>query len=172
MDESDTGIYAREIEGIAVNDGERRSGVSTNGASGGDGIVQVGVASGRVISLSFPGSLPEEATRGHDLLDRIERYVGGKPEGFEDVPIALTVPTDHRAVLERVREVPYGETSDVATLARTAPGLDPDEDEGVVRAALEANPVPILIPDHRVLDGPSALPTGLDRRLRSVESSE
>ncbi|MCL7416979.1 MAG: MGMT family protein [Halalkalicoccus sp.] len=152
MDANDTGIYARELDEP-------------------DRTVQIGVASGRVISLSFPEEPSEEATRDHDLLDRIERYVGGEPDDFADVPIALTVPTDHRAVLERVREIPYGETSDVATLARTAPGLDPEEDEGIVRAALEANPVPILIPDHRVLDAPSALPTGLERRLREIESS-
>jgi methylated-DNA-[protein]-cysteine S-methyltransferase len=152
MDASDTGIYARELDGL-------------------DRTVQIGVASGRVISLSFPEDPSEEATRGHELLDRIERVLRGESDDFADVPIALTVPTDHRAVLERVREIPYGETSDVATLARTAPGLDPERDEGVVRAALEANPVPILIPDHRVLDGPSALPTGLECRLREIESS-
>ncbi|KYH27745.1 methylated-DNA--protein-cysteine methyltransferase [Halalkalicoccus paucihalophilus] len=152
MDASDTGIYARELDGL-------------------DRTVQIGVASGRVISLSFPEEPSEETTRGHELLDRIERVLRGESDDFADVPIALTVPTDHRAVLERVREIPYGETSDVATLVRTAPGLDPEGDEGVVRAALEANPVPILIPDHRVLDGPSALPTGFERRLREIESS-
>ncbi|MEM4780759.1 MAG: MGMT family protein [Halalkalicoccus sp.] len=149
MDESDTGIYAREIGEL-------------------DETVQVGIASGRVISLSVPGR-PEEATPEHELLDRIERYVAGEPDDFSDVPIALTVPTDHRAVLERVRKVPYGETTDAATLARSA-GLDPEEDLDVVRTALESNPVPVLLPDHRVVDGPSALPGGLARRLRSIES--
>lgn len=152
MDASDTGIYARELDGL-------------------DRVVQIGVASGRIISLSMPDEPSEEATRGHELLDRIERYLGGEVDDFADVPIALTVPTDHRAVLETVREIPYGETTDVATITRRTPGLDPEEGEGVVRAALEANPVPILIPDHRVSDGPSALPAGLERRLRETESS-
>jgi methylated-DNA-[protein]-cysteine S-methyltransferase len=147
MDASDTGIYAREIEGF-------------------DRVVQIGVASGRVISVSVPETIPKEATHNHDLLDRIERSVGGAVDEFEDVPIALTVPTDHRVVLEEVRKIPYGETSDTETLARRTPGLDPEEDKDIVRAALEANPVPILIADHRVADGPSALPTDLARRLR------
>lgn len=152
MDATDTGIYAREIAPL-------------------DRIVQVGIASGRVISLSFPGDVGSEVTHGHDLLDRIERYAEGSTERFEDVPIALTVPTDHRAVLERVGEIPYAETTDVMMLARTTPGLDADEDgPEIVRAALEGNPVPILIPAHRVTDGPSALPGDLDRRLRSIES--
>ncbi|MDL5361959.1 MGMT family protein [Halalkalicoccus sp. NIPERK01] len=151
MDESDTGIYAREIAGI-------------------DRVVQIGIASGRVISLSLPDTPSEEATRGHALLDRIERYLGGEHDDFEDVPIALTVPTDHRAVLEKARAIPFGETTDVATLARTTPGLD-EEDEAVVRAALESNPVPILIPDHRVADGPNALSPEITRLLRSLESN-
>lgn len=151
MDASDTGIYAREIDGV-------------------DRTVQIGVASGRVISLSIPDEPSEEATRGHELLDRVERYLGSEPDDFADVPIALTVPTDHRAVLETVRKIAYGETTDVATLARRTPGLDED-DEGVVYSALEANPVPILIPGHRVVDGPNALPANLDQRLRGVESS-
>lgn len=151
MDESDTGIYARDVAGI-------------------DRVVQIGIASGRVISLSLPDAPSEGATCGHALLDRIERYLEGDPDDFEDVPIALTVPTDHRAILEKVRAIPYGEASDVATMARTTPGLD-EEDEGAVRAALEANPVPILIPDHRVVDGPDALPSAIARRLRSLESN-
>lgn len=151
MDASETGIYAREIDGF----GE---------------VIQIGIASGRVISVSVPETVPEEATRDHDLLDRIESYVGGAVESFEDVPIALTVPTDRRAVLEEVGKIPYGETSDVATLARRTPGLDPEEDSEIVLSALESNPVPILIPDHRVVDGPSALPDALARQLRSLES--
>lgn len=150
MDASDTGIYAREIEGI-------------------DRVVQIGVASGRVISLSVPESIPDETTHDHDLLDRIERFVSGEIVSFEEVPIALTVPTDCRGVLDGVRKIPYGKESDVATLARKTPGLDPEEDEEIVRSALEANPVPILIPDHRILDGPSPLPADLVRRLRSNE---
>ncbi|ADJ16239.1 MGMT family protein [Halalkalicoccus jeotgali] len=149
MDESETGIYAREVGDV--------------------GVVQIGIASGRVISLSIPDAPSEEATREHALLDRIEDYIDGEPDDFEDVPIALTVPTDHRAVLERVCEIPYGETTDVASLARRTPGFDED-DENAVRTALEANPVPILIPSHRIVDGPDVLPGGLDRGLRAIEA--
>jgi methylated-DNA-[protein]-cysteine S-methyltransferase len=126
-----------------------------------------------VISLSFPEVSDEDASRNHALLDRLGAYFSGEPDEFSDVPVALTVPTDHRAVLDRVGEVPYGETTDVAMLARAVPGLDVDE-EGprIVRAALEENPVPVLIPDHRVRDGPSAAPDDVVRVLRSLESAE
>jgi methylated-DNA-[protein]-cysteine S-methyltransferase len=38
-----------------------------------------------------------------------------------------------------------------------------------VREALAANPVPLLIPDHRVRDGPSGAPPPVEQKLRAVE---
>ena len=135
-----------------------------------DRYVQFGEAQGRVISVSFPRESPEDANEDHSLLDRIEAYLEGATEDFDDVTVALTVPTDQRAVLEAVREVPYGENADCGQLARMA-GLDPDDSDDVrlVRTALAENPAPLLIPDHRVRDGPSGAPAEVEQRLRSLE---
>jgi len=132
--------------------------------------VQVGVVADRVISVSFPAEPPADAGTDHPILDRIFDYLDGANDHFDDVPVGLTVPTDQRAVLEAVRNVPYGETVDVARVARLA-GLD-DEDESdldTVRTALRANPAPLVIPDHRV-SGPGATPPDIAERLRAVES--
>lgn len=136
-----------------------------------DRVVQLGIAGAKVISVSFPRSPDEDATPDHDLLDRIDRYLEGSRDDFEDVEVALTAPTDQRAVLEAVRDIPYGEQVSVESLARRTPGLDPDDDEDLelVRAALAANPAPLLIPDHRVRDGPSAAPPDVEQKLRSIE---
>jgi methylated-DNA-[protein]-cysteine S-methyltransferase len=134
--------------------------------------VQLGIASGRVLSVSFPETPDEEAQPDHDLLDRIEKYLEGVAEDeFGDVTVALTVPTDHRTVLERVRQIPYGDQIDVETLTRMTSGLDhTDEDDlNAVRTALDQNPAPLLIPDHRVRDGPSAAPATVEQKLRSLE---
>ncbi|USZ69104.1 MGMT family protein [Halorussus salilacus] len=133
--------------------------------------VQIGVASGRVVSVSFPDSPDDEAADDHDLLDRIFDYLGGVEDDFSDVAVALTVPTVHRRVLERVREIPYGEQINVETLARMTSGVDhTDEDDlNDVRTALDENPAPLLIPDHRVRDGPSAAPPSVEQKLRSLE---
>ena len=50
-------------------------------------------------------------------------------------------------------------------------GLDPedDTDRTLVRTALAENPVPLLVPDHRVRDGPSAAPPDVEQKLRSLE---
>ena len=136
-----------------------------------DRYVQVGIAQERVISVSFPRAPDEEATSDHDLLDRIEAYLEGETDDFADVTVALTVPTDQREVLEVVREIPYGEEMTVEQVTRATPGLDPDEDADrtLVREALAENPAPLLIPDHRVRDGPSAAPAAIEQKLRAVE---
>jgi methylated-DNA-[protein]-cysteine S-methyltransferase len=136
-----------------------------------DRCVEVGIASGRVVSVSFPGSLASEAEPDHDLLDRIFEYLEGVEDDFADVECALTVPTDQRAVLDAVREVPYGSQVSVERLARRVPDLDADDEDGRdrIRTAVDTNPVPLVIPDHRVRDAPSAAPPKIEQRLRSLE---
>jgi methylated-DNA-[protein]-cysteine S-methyltransferase len=131
--------------------------------------VQIGVAAGKVISVSFPENPDPDGQPEHPVLERIERYLEGFEEDFSDVDVGLTVPTDQRKVLEQVRKIPYGEQVSVAQLARMTPGIDPEEDLQTVRTALDENPAPIVIPDHRVRDGPSAAPPKIEQRLRSVE---
>jgi len=132
--------------------------------------VQIGVASGRVISVSFPETPPTDADADHPLLDRVFDYLDGAEDHFDDVTVALTVPTEQRTVLEAVRNVPYGETVDVTRLARLA-GLDDEDGDDLetVRTALRANPVPLFIPDHRI-SGPGATPAAVAERLRDLES--
>ncbi|WP_433623368.1 MGMT family protein [Halomicrococcus sp. NG-SE-24] len=148
----DAGIYARESTYL-----ERH--------------VQLGIASGRVLSVSFPHDPDEEAQGDHDLLDRVFAYLEGVEDDFSDVQVALTLPTDQRSVLERVREIPYGDQINVETLARMTAGVDhtDEDDQNMVRSALDSNPAPLLVPDHRVRDGPSAAPPDVEQKLRSLE---
>lgn len=134
--------------------------------------VQIGIASGRVLRVSFPNVPDEDAVTEHALLERIERYFEGTPDSFADVDVALTLPTQQRRILESLRQVPYGEQVSVKTLTQMTEGLDPeaDADQDRVREALAANPAPIIIPDHRVRDGPSAAPPDVEQRLRSLEN--
>ncbi|WP_049968604.1 MGMT family protein [Haloferax prahovense] len=132
--------------------------------------VQVGVVSGKVINVSFPDSLPTDAESDHEHLDAVLAAIDRGETDLSSVPIGLTVPTDQRSVLESLRNVPQGETVDVALLVRMA-GLDPEDDDSkrVVREALAANPVPVVVPDHRVKDGPSAAPDDVVEALRKSE---
>jgi methylated-DNA-[protein]-cysteine S-methyltransferase len=136
-----------------------------------DWYVQIGVAGDRVLAVSFPDAPPDDAGEDHAVLDQIFRYLDGTREDFTDVTVALTVPTAQRRVLERVRKIPYGQQLTVAELTRMTPALSPEEDDDLrtVRTALADNPAPILIPDHRVRDGPSAAPPDVEQKLRSLE---
>lgn len=152
MDEL-AGIYARSVPEL-------------------DATVQLGVASGKLIQTSFPGTADANADAEHELLDRIEAYAAGDGEDdFRDVEIALTIPTDRRAVLQTLRTVPYGESTTVDSLVRRTPGLDPEAEDAAetVRAALADNPIPIVLPDHRVDGGQGATPGPVRRRLREIE---
>jgi methylated-DNA-[protein]-cysteine S-methyltransferase len=133
--------------------------------------VELGYASGKVISVSFPETAPDGAEDDHALLDRVFAYLEGSREEFDDVEVALTLPTDQRAVLEAARNVPYGEDVGTAQLARMTPGLDGDDeaDQRTVREALAANPAPLLVPDHRVRDAPSGAPPAVEQKLRRLE---
>ncbi|ADQ67989.1 methylated-DNA--protein-cysteine methyltransferase [Halogeometricum borinquense DSM 11551] len=134
--------------------------------------VQIGVASGSIISVSFPESAPADAESEHPILDRVFAYLDGDEDHFDDAPVALTVPTDHRRVLDAVRNIPYGETIALRRVIRMA-GMDPEDEDDVAtaRSALRENPVPLFIPDHRVDDAPGAIPEAVARRLRQVESA-
>ncbi|VTT88197.1 6-O-methylguanine DNA methyltransferase DNA binding domain [Halorubrum sp. DM2] len=146
-----SGVYAREFDEIGRT-------------------IQVGFAGGRVISVSFPAEPPDDAEDDHDLLDRIGAYVDGERDEFPEVALGLTVPTDQRAVLEALRSVPYGEEVTVSRLARLG-GFDPDDadDVATVRDALADNPIPLLLPDHRVSGGPHATPSAVRSALRRIE---
>jgi methylated-DNA-[protein]-cysteine S-methyltransferase len=136
-----------------------------------DRYVQLGVAQGRVIAVSFPNAPDEGADDDHELLDRVEAYLQGDRDDFQDVTVALTVPTARRRVLEAVREIPYGEDASVQQVARMTAEMNPDDegDLATVREALADNPTPLFVPDHRVRDGPSAAPPGIEQKLRSIE---
>ncbi|MFB6201610.1 MAG: MGMT family protein [Halorhabdus sp.] len=150
---------------------EETSGIVAREVTFVDRAVQLGIASGRVIAVSFPETPPASAETDHPLLDDIAAYFEGEPIDFADCEVALTMATDQREVLEVVRSVPYGESVSVAQLTRMTPGLDPEREDDVslVRTALAANPVPLLVPDHRVTDGPSAAPPAVEQQLRSIE---
>ncbi|GAB7011865.1 MGMT family protein [Halolamina salina] len=147
----DAGIYARESEVLGRP-------------------VQIGVASSQVIDVSFPETIPDDAEPEHPILDRVFDYLDGVEDEFEDVEVAITVPTDQRAVLDAVCQIPYGEVGNTRQVAHMA-NLNPDDEDDAqtVRTALRANPVPIFVPDHRVEDVPGATPSDVAATLRRIE---
>ena len=135
-----------------------------------DTVIQLGVASGQVIDVSFPDVVPDDAAADHEVFTLIDNYLDGDRLALTDVEIALTVPTDHRQVLSALQNVSAGNTVTVSRLARLA-GMDEDSeaDQTTVRDALRDNPMPLLIPDHRVRDTQGATPPDIAATLRELE---
>lgn len=148
----DTGVFGREFDAIGRP-------------------IEVGTASGRVISVSFPETLPDDANGVHSLLDRLHEYLTGTEDDFGDVAVAITVPTDQREVLESVRNVPYGDEADLELVVRMTSGLDHEDEDDLqtARTALRENPLPIIVPDHRVRGVEGATPPDVAERLRDIE---
>ena len=133
-----------------------------------DRYVQVGVVGNQVIAIEFPASIETPSDEAHPVLDAIERYLDGDPTPLSSVQVVLTVDHNTRAVLDTVREIPYGSERDIDTICRMTPELGTDAHE-LAAQALAANPIPLVIPDHRVTDGPSSTPASVRQRLRALE---
>ncbi|WP_095201776.1 methylated-DNA--[protein]-cysteine S-methyltransferase [Mesorhizobium carmichaelinearum] len=84
-----------------------------------------------------------------ELIASIKAYTAGEDVDFTNVPVDLDGVDDFRlAIYDAARKLGYGQTTTYGELAKRAgqPGL-PRE----TGAALGANPVPLVIPCHRIL---------------------
>lgn len=83
----------------------------------------------------------------------IEDYLAGDLREFT-VPVEAAGTPFHREVWEAMREIPYGETRSYGEIARR---LGQPEASRAVGVACGANPVPLIIPCHRVLAAGGAI---------------
>jgi len=112
-------------------------------------------------------------SRLDDLARQLDEYFAGRRHRF-DVAVDLRLAHGfRRAVLEHLRDIPYGGTESYATVARAAGSPN------AVRAAGSAcatNPVPLVVPCHRVVrsDGSIGQYRGgveAKRRLLALEAA-
>jgi len=109
----------------------------------------------------------ERPARLDDVRRQLEEYFAGRRTSFE-LPLDLSLVRGPfgRRVLEACARIPFGEVSSYRAMATTAGSA------GAVRAAgnaLGANPVPIVVPCHRVLrsgGGLGGYTGGLERKQR------
>lgn len=90
---------------------------------------------------------PSELTERAALM--LKHYFAGEPQPFEKLPLDIDVPGSfRRRILELVRSIPFGVVRSYAQVAWMAgsPGA-----ARAVGGAMAANPVPIIIPCHRVV---------------------
>jgi methylated-DNA-[protein]-cysteine S-methyltransferase len=90
-----------------------------------------------------------------NLVQRLQAYASGAPDDFLGVEVDFGPRTPfQRRVLERCRRIPYGMTLTYGQLAEQAgfPGA-----ARAVGRCLAANPIPLVIPCHRVIGADKGL---------------
>jgi methylated-DNA-[protein]-cysteine S-methyltransferase len=109
------------------------------------------------------------AQRGDEVRALVDEYFAGSRQEF-DLEVDLgPAPDFGRAVLEQLARVPYGELTTYGTLAAKAGRPRAARAVGTV---MNRNPVPIVLPCHRVVGSTGSLvgyAGGLDRKRTLLE---
>jgi methylated-DNA-[protein]-cysteine S-methyltransferase len=89
------------------------------------------------------------------LVERIQRHLSGKADPFRDVALDVSrEPPFRRKILEQARQIAIGTTISYTNLALLAGAKNSAR---AVGQAMARNPIPILIPCHRVIGARGAL---------------
>ena len=136
---------------------------------------------GGVRNIHFSGSTaaPAEAARGPlpVLADQLDAYFAGHLRTF-DVDLDVRGNRLQLLVWKQLLEIPYGATATYGELAGRIDGdaypegLEPYKRARVVGAALGRNPVPVVVPCHRVIGADGSLVGfggGLERKRKLLE---
>jgi methylated-DNA-[protein]-cysteine S-methyltransferase len=134
------------------------------------GALSVFEREGRIVALDYGRTAgrdtPTPLLRAAAL--QLERYFSGRLKAF-DLPLAPAGTAFQQVVWEGMRRIAYGRTCSYADLAREL-----DSGPRAIGGACARNPIPIIIPCHRVLAsgqriGGYGSPGGLDTKRFLLE---
>ena len=93
------------------------------------------------------GSLVYDKEKLTDYVEQIQEYLRGQRKAF-DIPLDLQGTEFQKAVWQALLEIPYGTTKTYSEIARE---IHRPKAVRAVGSAIGANPVPIVVPCHRVI---------------------
>jgi methylated-DNA-[protein]-cysteine S-methyltransferase len=132
------------------------------------GGLRIHVSAGLVTAIDFEAASPRGSRTSDPLLDRVEQqlveYFAGGRTTF-DLPLASDGTEFQKKVWSELLRIPYGETASYGEIARRL-GYEPGISRAV-GAANGANPLPIVVPCHRVVGADGSLTGyagGVDRK--------
>jgi methylated-DNA-[protein]-cysteine S-methyltransferase len=113
---------------------------------------------GALLKVSFPPAVapPDSVQRDEQFGPAVEQlmaYFDGKLRAF-DLPLAPRGTPFQMRVWEELTRIPYGETRSYSEIAR---GIGRPEAVRAVGASNGANPLPIVVPCHRVIGANGSL---------------
>ena len=95
-------------------------------------------------SHGTPQTPPPQVERA---IAEMRRYLAGEPVDFSGISVDLEVSEFHQKLYAALRKVAWGKTTTYGALGKTI-GVDDARDIG---QAMGKNPIPVIIPCHRVL---------------------
>lgn len=127
----------------------------------------------RLVRVYGPGIVPDPK-RSSALARELHQYFAGKRRAFDvDVDLSGLSPFQQK-VLSATAKIPFGDVHTYQTVARRAGNAKASRAAG---GALNSNPIPIIVPCHRVVGSNGSLvgyAGGLDvkRRLLAIEGAD
>ena len=103
-----------------------------------------------------------------DVRRELDEYFDGRRTTF-DLPLDLRVPAFHAEVLRELAQVPYGQTE---TYGHLAAKVGRPRAARAVGTVMNRNPVPIVLPCHRIVGANGSLTGyggGLDRKRHLLQ---
>lgn len=132
------------------------------------GGLRIHASAGLIAAINFDASKPRKERTADPLLDEAEAqltaYFDGELKDF-NLPLASEGTEFQRKVWGELQRIPYGETASYGDIARRL-GYEPVISRAV-GAANGANPIPIVVPCHRVIGANGSLTGyagGLERK--------
>jgi len=114
------------------------------------------------IEITNPGSYKPIM---HNVIEQLNQYFMGIRKQF-DISLRLNMPPFYKKVLKEVSEIPYGQTFSYKNIAMK---LNNPRAYRAVANANAANPIPIIIPCHRVIQSNGSLGNyGGGRQLKQI----
>ncbi|MEW6326927.1 MAG: methylated-DNA--[protein]-cysteine S-methyltransferase [Thermodesulfobacteriota bacterium] len=110
-------------------------------------------------------TLEENAEIHRPVITQIREYLAGRRHVFS-VPVDVAGTTFQKTVWEAIRAIPYGETRSYQEIARA---IGKVKAARAVGQAAGANPLPLIIPCHRVIGSTGKLvgfSSGLDLKTK------
>ncbi|MFY9825209.1 MAG: methylated-DNA--[protein]-cysteine S-methyltransferase [Thermoanaerobaculia bacterium] len=135
-------------------------------------VVRIAFGHGRdaqkITDLKAENDVIEDAGRTAEVRRQLDEYFAGRREEFDLVLAPRGTPFE-LAVWEELRRIPFGQTRSYADIART---LGKPAATRAVGRANGANPIPIVVPCHRVIGSNGSLTGfggGIDNKARLLE---
>ncbi|MXY89681.1 MAG: methylated-DNA--[protein]-cysteine S-methyltransferase [Gammaproteobacteria bacterium] len=136
-------------------------------AGDGDNLHTLGFPGGKMQRRHEPG-WTEDAAPFAQAIEQLRAYFAGELERF-DLPLAPAGTEFQRKVWAALQDIPYGETRSYGELARQ---VGNGKASRAVGAANGRNPIPVIIPCHRVVGSDGSLTGfggGLETKRRLLD---